>query len=396
MSTVENSLPLHRHPQPHKELMRRHRYYWTQKSFRISAFFSIFVFISSLFVQTYAVNFATERASNSVADIILSNTPVFDVDWLFVYGMFLLIAFITLLCLAHPKRIPFTLYSLALFIVIRALFVSLTHLSPFPVQAEIDFGTTITRVFFGADLFFSGHTGAPFLMALIYWREKILRNIFLAWSFFFGVIVLLGHLHYSIDVLSAFFIAYGIFHIAEFLLPKERELFNSEISEDVPWIAAPAIRDPQERRIFRVFEVAVVLKGLNALLEVTLGILLMFTDVVNDIVTALVQNEFIEDPNGFLATHIHALLSPSPHAKFVGALYLLGHGIVKVFLMAGLLRNKRWAYPATIAVLTLFILYQLIRFTWTHSTWLLVLSAFDVLVVWLVWHEYKRVSRALS
>ena len=217
---------------PYRELLRRYRHYAAQQEFQFSATLSIISFLISIFIiQPYVVNFATERASNSVADIVLSNIPVFHVDGFFVYGMFLLIAFITLLCLVHPKRIPFTMYSLTLFILIRCAFVSFTHLAPF-IQVQTDFGPAIARAFFGADLFFSGHTGAPFLMALIYWREVWLRYIFLLWSAFFATVVLLGHLHYTIDVVSAYFITYGIYHIAERLFPKDRRLFNTDVPAD--------------------------------------------------------------------------------------------------------------------------------------------------------------------
>ena len=228
MST-SGALPLHRHSAPHRELARRYRRHLKKPEFALSVVLSFVSFLVSVFVvQPFVVDFATERASNSVTDIVLSNTPVFDVDGFFVYGMFLLIVFITLLCLAHPKRIPFTLYSLTLFVLIRCVFVSLTHLAPFAVHVSSDFGPAVSRAFFGSDLFFSGHTGAPFLMALVYWREKSLRYVFLLWSVFFAVIVLLGHFHYSIDVLSAFFITYGIFHIAEWLFPRSCMLFLSD------------------------------------------------------------------------------------------------------------------------------------------------------------------------
>lgn len=228
MSESPDKVPFFLHSKPHAEILRRHRVHWVQKSFQLSAGISILLYFLSVLVQVYAINYATESASNPVTDIILSNTPVFDVTWLFVYGMFALIGLIALLCITHPKRIPFTLYSLTLFTLIRSAFVSLTHLSPFPVQTAIDFGSTITRMFFGGDLFFSGHTGAPFLMALLFWREKGLRYLFLIWSVFFATIVLLGHLHYSIDVLSAYFITYTIYCIAEWAFPKARALFESD------------------------------------------------------------------------------------------------------------------------------------------------------------------------
>ena len=48
-------------------------------------------------------------------------------------------------------------------------------------------------------------------------------------------------------------------------------------------------------------------------------------------------------------------------AVLFGAVYLLTHGLVKVVLVVALLLNKLWAYPAMIAVLLLFIGYQLYR-----------------------------------
>jgi CheY-like chemotaxis protein len=80
----------------------------------LTSLLAIAAFLGSLFINFYAIQFATKHASNSVTDIILSNIPTFNVSWFFVYGLWLLVAFITLLCLHHPKRIPFTLFALAM------------------------------------------------------------------------------------------------------------------------------------------------------------------------------------------------------------------------------------------------------------------------------------------
>jgi uncharacterized membrane protein len=151
--------------------------------------------------------------------------------------------------------------------------------------------------------------------------------------------------------------------------------------------------EKREHKIYEVFIASVIIKGLNAILETALGTLLLFTDVVQDVVSVLVQNEIIEDPNSFVANYIQSLLSATPQAQSFGALYLLSHGVVKIFLFIGLLRNKLWAYPATMAVLALFISYQLIRYLNTHSILLIFLSIFDAAVFWLVWHEYKRLQQ---
>jgi len=43
-----------------------------------------------------------------------------------------------------------------------------------------------------------------------------------------------------------------------------------------------------------------------------------------------------------------------------------------------------------IALLTLFIAYQLYRISYTHSLGLIFLTLFDVFVVWLTWKEYRK------
>jgi membrane-associated phospholipid phosphatase len=136
--------------------------------------------------------------------------------------------------LYEPKRLPFTLKSIALFILVRSLFITLTHLGPYPDRIPLDIHTMLMSRWnvgnlltfgSGGDLFFSGHTGLPFLFALIFWKNPRMRLFCLIGAVFFGIVVLLGHLHYSIDVLSAFFITYAIYHIAEWLFKKDRRMF---------------------------------------------------------------------------------------------------------------------------------------------------------------------------
>lgn len=57
--------------------------------------------------------------------------------------------------------------------------------------------------------------------------------------------------------------------------------------------------------------------------------------------------------------------------------------MVKIVLVAALLRNKNWAYPLMIAFLLAFIVYQIYRMTFAPSIGLVLLTAFDTVVVWL-------------
>jgi hypothetical protein len=212
--------------------MQSYKKYFTDKKFLVSFFGGILLLCVSLVTQFFIAGYVTRSSSFSVTDIILSNTRVYAVGGIFVWGSVALFLVGLFVCLNNIKCTPFVMKSVATFTLIRSVFVSLTHISPFPTHAIIS-STFFNReafygIFTGNDLFFSGHTGIPFLLALIFWENKTLRLIFLGFSVMFAIVVLLGHLHYSIDVLSAFFITYSIFHICQVLFKKDWHLFNSK------------------------------------------------------------------------------------------------------------------------------------------------------------------------
>ena len=205
-----------------------YKLYLKNREFILSFLAAVVLLIVSFIINFYAGLYATKQASDPVTDIILNNIRVFDVDGIFVYGILVFCAFLLTLCILKPKRAPFIFKSVALFIVIRAVFINLTHIAPFPSQLPLR-STLINKFSFGGDLFFSGHTGLPFLMALIFWREKFLRHIFLVVSVVFGAVVLLGHFHYSIDVFAAFFITYAINDLSVFLFAKDYHIFHKGV-----------------------------------------------------------------------------------------------------------------------------------------------------------------------
>jgi len=152
-----------------------------------------------------------------------------------------------------------------------------------------------------------------------------------------------------------------------------------------------------ERRIHQVFELGVVLKGANAALECAggLALALVNTDTIVSLIRRLAQDELIENPHDFIASHLMQFAGNfSVSNRNFYAFYLFSHGIVKLCLVVGLLKNRLWAYPASLVVLSLFIVYQIYRFSYTHSLGLIALTVFDLIVVGLIWHEYGVRRRA--
>ena len=134
------------------------------------------------------------------------------------------------------------------------------------------------------------------------------------------------------------------------------------------------------------------LKGLDGALELVGGFVLLFTApaTINHIVRALTQHELSQDPNDFVARHLlHSAGELTHGTTLFAAVYLLTHGLSKVVLVVALLRDVLWAYPAMIALLGAFIVYQLYRLVIRPGVALALLTAFDAFIVWLTWREYR-------
>lgn len=148
-----------------------------------------------------------------------------------------------------------------------------------------------------------------------------------------------------------------------------------------------------EHRLHQLFEVSLLAKGLFAATELLSGIMVFMVsaDWVKRWVGWLTRNEVIEDPGDRVANWIlGAVQGYSVSTQHFWAFYLIGHGVVKLAIVAALAFRMLWAYPASIVVLAGFILYQLDRFRLTGSPFLIALSVFDLVVIWLVWHEYRQ------
>ena len=137
----------------------------------------------------------------------------------------------------------------------------------------------------------------------------------------------------------------------------------------------------QEKRIHQLFVISVLAKGLHASFEIAGGLTLYLLGA--DTIAQWIR------PHEWAAHHFH------PSEQHFYAFYLLSHGLIKGMLVFFLLREKLWAYPASIAVFGLFIAYQLFRYTFTHDVALILFSIFDLFVIYLAAHEYRLLRQNL-
>lgn len=142
----------------------------------------------------------------------------------------------------------------------------------------------------------------------------------------------------------------------------------------------------------RLFELGIAAKAVFASIETAAGLALLATPNarIQGWLHWLTQAELVEDPSDPLARRLLAALghldADSQHSY---AVYLLGHGLLKLAVVALLARRVAAAYPLAIAVFAGFVAYQLHRWTLTGSPAMLALSALDALVIWLTWQEWR-------
>jgi hypothetical protein len=196
----------------------------SDKKYRISLLAGFALLLIAYYLNYTATLYTSEIPVLSVGDLILDHIPTLDLSVMFTFGIYLVAAIVTIYPLVFkPELLPFAAKTVAAFIIIRSGFISMTHLGApegYFRLPGIEDQPGLTKFFYMNDLFFSGHTGFPFLAALLFWENKWLRWFMLAMSVGQSFTVLFMHVHYSIDVFSAYFITYTIYVVSDKIFNK--------------------------------------------------------------------------------------------------------------------------------------------------------------------------------
>ena len=82
----------------------------------------------------------------------------------------------------------------------------------------------------------------------------------------------------------------------------------------------------------KVFEISILLKAIDGLLELIGGLLLLFISPagIMHLVNELTQHELSVDPHDFIANHLlHTAQSLTGGTLIYGSIYLIAHGLAK-------------------------------------------------------------------
>jgi hypothetical protein len=188
---------------------------WQERRFRNKTIIALLLVTIILTLLPTFFAFIEKREGMVLQDYLLDVIPAMDVS----IPTFIIIWTVVMLVLyriyQNPRLFLVVAYGFILMCLARILTISLLPLNPptgiitlqDPV-ANIAYGGN--GIFITKDLFYSGHTGNMFLFFLCL-EAKWDKIIALTASFLIGLLVLIQHIHYSIDVFAAFIFTYFIY-----------------------------------------------------------------------------------------------------------------------------------------------------------------------------------------
>ena len=145
----------------------------------------------------------------------------------------------------------------------------------------------------------------------------------------------------------------------------------------------------------RLLRVALLLKGLDGVVELLAGVALAVVGPreLGGLTRRVVEHHLLGSPNGALAERFAAgEAALTGGDRTFAVVYLTLHGLVKLGLVVALLRELRPAYPVAVGVLVVFVGYEVYRALRTGSWALWVAAALDLAIIVLVVREYRRLT----
>jgi len=172
-----------------------------------------------LIIFTNFLEYIEGRKGVSLPDPILNFFNPVDLTWL-TFGLSYASLIIAIMIFTkEPDKLLLAIQSYSLLVVFRLIVMYVTPLDApekllslnDPVAQFLGSGQVLTK-----DLFFSGHTASLFLLFLIA-DNKFLKVLLLSSTLVIGIAVILQHVHYTVDVLTAPFFAYAAYRIVSII-----------------------------------------------------------------------------------------------------------------------------------------------------------------------------------
>lgn len=194
---------------------------WNNHAFMLYFIVVIISFFVVILFYGRFLDFIEARPGSLLADPLLNTFQPVEVTW-FTFSIIYISVIMVLVHLSWQPQQLLTAFQAYIFIAIaRMVSMYLTPLDPPPllIPLEDPFVQSVSTGVLTRDLFFSGHTSTSFLFYLSATGRKM-KLFFLICTIFVGILVLIQHVHYSIDVVAAPFYAFTGYKLSSMLTSK--------------------------------------------------------------------------------------------------------------------------------------------------------------------------------
>lgn len=198
---------------PHQTKKDEWRLAWSQKVFRKKTAIVLALNIVVLVLFSSFFRYIEKRKGIQLNDIVLQNVPAINVSIFIFIIIWSTALLIFIRAIQRPEIFLTFLFSFFFVSITRILTISFVPLDP--PHSLIPLVDPISSIFYGGsfitkDLFYSGHIATQFLIFLCLKKrtDKVLAAIS---TFSVAMLLLVQHVHYSIDILAAPFAAYLCF-----------------------------------------------------------------------------------------------------------------------------------------------------------------------------------------
>jgi uncharacterized membrane protein len=157
------------------------------------------------------------------------------------------------------------------------------------------------------------------------------------------------------------------------------------------------IRDKASSIFNLIYDTGIIIKGVDGLIELVTGLLLLISPGLVHTVLSAVAGKAATGHNQlyhFIGDYVARLdkeLAASGLTFLI--IFLITHGVVKLVLVYCLLKKIVKVYPAALAILGLFLVYQLYVFIQTPTVGMALFCLLDAAIIVLVWREYKMLKK---
>lgn len=145
-----------------------------------------------------------------------------------------------------------------------------------------------------------------------------------------------------------------------------------------------------------ILNTGLTLKFANGVAELLLAVIFYFSNStnINKIIKNILAPELLEDPKDLLLNFIlRFFVNLSLSTKTIIIIYLILHGLIKIFIVLSLWKKKLRAYPTSIFLISSLIMIEILSVIYYKSVYQLIFIIVDIMILTFLSIEYRDVLK---